>query len=224
MIGTLFISFEGGEGTGKTTNAKLLSDWMKKRNMDHVLTKEPGSPHIGECKDIREILLNPNNNLVASSELLLFLADRAQHVSKLIIPSLLNGKHVICDRFVFSTIAYQCARGISRDKVDRFIEFATNGTMPDLTFILDAPVDIGLRRAKEKSIYKDGDRIEKEGSEFHENVRNNFLKLAQSTTREHMAYVINAAPPKAIMEVHKEVVDIVSKKLWASELMGRNSE
>ena len=223
MSRPLFITFEGGEGTGKTTNAKLLSSWMEKRNIQHILTKEPGSPHIKECEEIREILLNPKNNLTMSTELFLFLADRSQHVNKLIKPSIQSGKHVICDRYIFSTIAYQCARGIGRDKIDKFIEFAIDNTMPDITFVLDAPIDVGLDRAKSKSIYKDGDRIEREDTNFHNDVRYRFLKLAESLSDQHLIYVINAEPPKTIDQVHKEIVDIVSKKLW-SNIVGEDYE
>jgi len=213
----LLITLEGGEGSGKTTQARLLFDWMQKRKIPCVLTKEPGSEHIEECVKIRELLLNPQNTLSSSSELLLFLADRAQHVNSLIKPSLEAGKHVICDRYADSTRVYQSVRGFSRDKIDTLLDFATGGLMPDVTFLLDIPVDIGLERAKAKSIYKDGDRMEKAGREFHEAVRFGFLKLAESVSEEHRFQVINSSPPKALEETHQEIVTLVSQKLWAEE-------
>lgn len=213
----LFFSFEGIDGSSKSTQVQLLSEWMTKRSIAHILTKEPGSNHIEECVKIRELLLNPKYDLANNAELLLFLADRAQHVTKLIKPALAEGKHVICDRYADSTRVYQCARGLSRSKVDMLIDFATDGLKPDLTFILDIPVEIGLKRARAKSAYKDGDRMESAGTKFHEDVRHGFLKLAESIT-EHRFRVINVAPPKTIEEIHKEIIEHVSKKFWIDEM------
>lgn len=213
----IFISFEGGEGGGKTTQVKLLSDWMTKRSIDHITTKEPGSNELQECIQIREVLLNPKNDLVPNAELLLFLADRAQHVDKLIKPSLSSGKHVICDRYSDSTRVYQSARGLNKAKIDVLIDFATGNLKPDLTFILDVPVEVGLKRAKAKSIYKDGDRMEKADSLFHQDVRYGFLKLGESISEQHRIKIINVSPPKSIMEIHQEIVKCVSEKLWLNE-------
>lgn len=210
----IFFTLEGGEGGGKTTQAKMLSEWMKERSIKHVLTKEPGSPEIPECVGFRELLLNPKHDLVPTSELMLFLADRAQHVEKLIRPSLENGIHVICDRYSDSTRVYQCARGLSRQKIDVLLDFATGGLIPDLTFVLDVPIEVGLDRAKAKSIYREGDRMEKAGDRFHEDVRYGFLKLAESISEQHRFRIVNAAPPRSIEDIHGEIIKYVSKKLW----------
>lgn len=223
MVKGLFISFEGGEGGGKTTQAKLLSEWMEKRGIPYILTKEPGTPYIEECKAIRELLLNPKNKLSDAAELLLFLADRAQHVGELILPSLTEGKHVICDRYADSTRVYQCARGFGRDKIDMLLEFATGGVMPNLTFILDVPVDVGLDRAKAKSIYKEGDRMENAGLKFHEDVRYGFLKLAESIAEQHRFHIVDAAPPKTVEQIHEEIVKEISKKIWVNGLMEKDN-
>jgi len=215
----LFISFEGIDGSSKTTQAELLSGWMGERAIGHVLTKEPGTPYIVECKVIRNLLLSPEYNLSDKSELFLFLADRSQHVHSLIRPSLDAGKHVICDRYSDSTRVYQCARGLSRDKVDILLDFATDGLLPDLTFVLDIPVDVGLARAKAKSIYKEGDRMEKAGTKFHEDVRYGFLKLAESIKEQHRFQIINAAPPKTIEQIHDEIVEHISKRIWITNVM-----
>ena len=220
MSKALFITLEGGEGVGKTTQATLLSKWMSDRGIKHKLTKEPGTSHIEECVKIRELLLNPVNSLVPTAELLLFLADRAQHVEGLIRPSLEAGEHVICDRYSDSTRVYQCARGLSRSKVDVLLDFTTSGLLPDLTFVLDVPVNIGLERAKAKSLYKGGDRMENAGLKFHEDVRYGFLKLAESIEEQHRFQIINAAPPKTIEETHEEIVKLISKKIWVSNIMG----
>lgn len=221
MSKAIFISFEGGEGAGKSVQSQLLAEWMEKRGVPCVLTKEPGTPYIEECKAIRELLLNPKNNLSDAAELLLFLADRAQHVSGLITPSLAAGKHVICDRYADSTRIYQNVRGFSRDKIDVLLEFATGGIMPDTTFILDVPVDVGLKRAKAKSIYKEGDRIENAGLSFHEDVRYGFLKLAESIAEQHRFYIIETEN-KTIEQIHEEIVNEVAKKIWVSKLMEDN--
>lgn len=213
----LFITLEGGEGGGKTTQVEKLSHWMSIRGIKHHTTKEPGSPHIFECPRIRELLLDPRNDLAPTSELLLFLADRAQHVDKFIKPALEEGIHVICDRYSDSTRVYQCARGLSRSKIDMLLDFATTGLDPDLTIILDVPVEVGLERAKARSIYKDGDRMEKAGLRFHEDVRNGFLKLAGGVSSDRFT-VIDASPPKTIDDIHKEVIKEVSKKLWTNNL------
>lgn len=218
----LFITFEGGEGSGKSTQVKKLCEWMKNRKIPYVCTKEPGSSFIRECVKIRSLLLDAENDIVPLSELFLFLADRAQHVDKLIRPELNKGNHVICDRYSDSTKIYQCARGLSRDKVDILIDFATSGLVPDITFVLDIPVDIGLKRAKAKSGGV-GDRMEQADIKFHEDVRHGFLKLAESIQEEQRFQVINVAPPKTIEEVHEEIVKHLSKKIWISEITGDNS-
>jgi len=210
----MFVTFEGGEGSGKSTQTQLLSDWMKKRNIPHVLTKEPGCPYIQECVKIRELLLDPKNELTTTAELLLFLSDRAQHVEMFIRKQLEKGVHVIGDRFSDSTRIYQCARGFSRSKIDMLLELATGGLTPDLTILLDVPTSIGLERAKAKSIFKDGDRMEQAGARFHEDVRHGFLKLAESLSERHRFVVIGTSPPKTIAETHEEIVKHISKKLW----------
>jgi dTMP kinase len=215
MTEALFITFEGGEGGGKSTQAKLLYDWMENRNIPCVLTKEPGTSYVEECVKIRELLLNPQYSLVPSAELLLFLADRAQHIEKFIKPNLEKGIHVICDRYSDSTRVYQSARGLSKRIIDQLLDFATGGLKPDLTFLLDVPVEVGLERARAKSIYKEGDRMEKAGEKFHNDVKYGFLKLAESIEDGARWRVINAAPPKTIEEIHNEVVQYISLGLWS---------
>jgi len=210
----MLISFEGIDGSGKSTQVQLLSNWMTKRAIKHIVTKEPGSPFINECVKIRNLLLDTESEIVPLSELFLFLADRAQHVEKLIKPELKKGNYIICDRFIDSTRAYQCARGLSKDKVDSLINFATTGLIPNITLLLDMPAEIGLERAKAKSIYKEGDRMENAGDQFHKDVRYGFLRLAESIEEQHRFQVIDASPPRTIEEIHSEIVDYVSKKIW----------
>lgn len=213
----LFITFEGGDGSGKTTQIQKLTEWMMSRGIKHVVTKEPGCPHLLECVKIRQLVLDPKNDIASRAELLLFLADRAQHVEKFIRPKLAEGVHVLCDRYSDSTRVYQGSRGLSRQKIDSLLEFTTDSLDPDLTFLLDVPVEVGLLRAREKSAYKGGDRMEQAGLQFHEDVRHGFLKLAENI-REKRFCVINAAPPKTVEQVHEEVTTEVSRRLWVNEV------
>lgn len=216
---SLFVSFEGMDGAGKTTQIELLSQWMTKLNIQHILTKEPGSPHLEECVKIRKLLLDPSNDLTPTSELMLFLADRAQHVANLIRPKLAAGLHVVCDRYIDSTRVYQgVSRGLGRTKLDPMLEFTTGGLMPDFTFVFDVPPEVGLERARAKGT-GGGDRIEREALEFHMRVRQGFLKLAESLSDQGRIILINAAPPKTIDQVHAEVVTHMSKRLWVTNVL-----
>lgn len=218
MSRPLFITFEGGEGAGKTTQIEMLSRWMSKLNIPHILTKEPGSPHLEECVKIRKLLLDPSNDLTPTSELMLFLADRAQHVAKLIRPKLEAGLHVICDRYVDSTRVYQgVSRGLGRTRLDPMLEFATGGIMPDATFVFDIPPETGLERARAKGA--GGDRIERESLDFHMCVRQGFLRLAENLSEQGRIILINAAPPKTVDAIHTEVVAHMSKRLWVDDVV-----
>lgn len=170
----LFISFEGVEGCGKTTQGKLLFKYLTGKGYKCVLTEEPGGTKLSQ--NIRDILLDKKNkNLSPIAELFLYIADRAQHTRELIIPELKMGKIVISDRFTDSTIAYQGGgRKIPLSTIKEMNRLATDGVMPNITILLDLPVKEGLARRKNK------DRIELEGIRFHENVRNEYLKLANS--------------------------------------------
>lgn len=210
----LFITFEGGEGSGKSTQVRMLSEWMEERNIPHIVTKEPGS-ELAECKKIREILLNPQNDVADAAELLLFLADRAQHVERMLKPALEEGKHVICDRYTDSTRVYQGIRKLGRTKLDPLLEFATRGLMPDVTFIIDVPVEVGLGRAKKVGEYQGGDRMERQADEFHQQVRQGFLKLSECLSEQGRMVLVDAAPPKTIEQIHREIASHVSGRLWS---------
>lgn len=223
MNGPLFVTFEGGEGAGKTTQIELLSQWMLKLNIPHVLTKEPGSPHLEECVKIRKLLLDPSSNLTPTSELMLFLADRAQHVANLIRPKLGAGTHVICDRYIDSTRVYQgVSRGLGRTRLDPMLDYATGGLVPDVTFVFDVPPEVGLQRARAKA--GGGDRIEREALDFHMRVRQGFLKLAESLSDQGRIILINAAPPKTVEAIHEEVIAHMSKRLWVDGVTETETE
>ncbi len=175
----LFVVFEGGEGSGKTTQAKLLIEALEKDGRQVFLTKEPGGDE-GICRDIRTLLLNPaySGKMSAWAELLLFEADRAQHVEKVILPALEEGKVVISDRYEAATYAYQCAgRGVcsSGQYVD-LNDRVTGGLKPDFTFWIDVNPELGLKRNVDA---KKRDRFEMEDISFHHKVRKGYQDYSQ---------------------------------------------
>ena len=168
----MFISFEGIEGSGKSSLIKNLKNYYKNHALDVFFTKEPGGTELGE--KIREILLDPTSKIDPSSELFLLMADRVHHVKNKINPNLNENKIVFCDRYIDSTIAYQ---GGGRDLDDKDIEGMIKMLklpIPDLTILLDVPVEMGLMRAKERS---ELDRFEKEDIDFHKKIRQSYLNL-----------------------------------------------
>lgn len=166
-----FVAFEGGEGSGKSTQARRIADAR-----GALLTRQPGGTEIGAS--IRELLLSPDTaGLSDRAEALLMAADRAQHVDEMIRPALLAGRDVICDRYVSSSLAYQGAgRSLGIEPVLGLSEFAVDDVWPDLNVLLDVPVDVGLARI-------DGppDRLEQQGDGFHDRVRQTFLDLAAAS-------------------------------------------
>ena len=171
-----FITFEGVEGCGKSTQIELLRAQLEAEGRTVLVTREPGGPPIAES--IRELLLNPGHDAMAPmAELLLYEAARAQHVAERIRPALDAGHIVLCDRFYDSTTAYQGAgRALPREIVEGLHELATGGLRPELTLLLDLSAETGLARARKRGR---SDRIEQEAIDFHERVRAAFLELAQ---------------------------------------------
>jgi len=168
-----FITFEGIEGCGKTTQIDLLASWLKERGHIVCVTHEPGATPLG--KVIRKLLLSPPFSPTPEAELLLYLTDRAEHIEKVICPGLKENKIVLCDRYHDSTVAYQgYGRGLELAWVNNLFK-QLKCPKPDLTFLLDCPVEVGLRRLKHRAL----DRIEGEKKAFHQRVREGFLSLAQ---------------------------------------------
>jgi dTMP kinase len=186
----LFITFEGGEGGGKSTQIEKLKNVLELQSFDVITTREPGGTPIAER--IRDTLLDPENkSITPMAELLLYQAARAQHVEELIIPALEKGSIVLCDRFADSTAAYQGAgRKLSPHALTILHDLATGGLSPDVTFLLDLPPETGLARANQEGT---ADRIEQESLDFHLRVREAFLNLARNNPDR--IHVLDALQP-----------------------------
>jgi dTMP kinase len=182
----LFITFEGGEGCGKSTQIAALRARLEAMGKTVVQTREPGGTTLGES--VRNLLQydDAGQGMSPEAELLLFAASRAQHVRELIVPAIAEGQIVLCDRFLDSTTVYQgVARAVDSKKVDTINQFAIGGTNPDLTILIDLPPEIGLARVHARS---DGqlDRMEKEAIEFFQAVRQGYLDLAKSEPKRFL--------------------------------------
>ncbi|MBS4462748.1 dTMP kinase [Aerococcaceae bacterium zg-B36] len=179
-----FITFEGPEGAGKTTVIQLLVKELKEKGYhDIVVTREPGGSQIAE--QIRTVILDSNNTLMDKrTEALLFAAARRQHLVEVVLPALEQGKVVLCDRFIDSSLAYQgLARDIEIEKIWEINQFAIEGTLPDLTLLIDVPAEIGLKRIHNARKDEKFDRLDQEALEFHQQVREAFLLLANEHAR-----------------------------------------
>ena len=199
----LFITFEGADGCGKTTQINLLNEYLTKKNYNTVVTLEPGGCDIG--KNLRQILLHHKGFVSNTAELFLYLADRAQHIEEIVIKNIQEGNIVLCDRCIDSTVAYQgYARGGDIERINLLNEIATGGVKPDITFILDIDSEIAQQR-----LGSEKDRLEKEGLEFHKKVRFGYLELAKKYPER--IKVINSNMP--IEEVFLEVKKYIDKLL-----------
>lgn len=199
----MFITIEGGDGSGKSTQIDLLMQHFDQKGFDVVLTREPGGTPISE--KIRELILDKNNMEMADmTEALLYAASRAQHVQEFIIPNVKAGKVVICDRYVDSSVVYQGhARGLGIDAVETINGYATTGLVPDLTILLDLPPEVGLRRKKQQQAL---DRLELASDDFHTNVAEGYRILAKRHP-ERILSVDGTKPIEAIHDIIKRAID-----------------
>jgi dTMP kinase len=211
----MFITLEGIEGSGKTSQIKYIAEFLETKGHNCVVTREPGGTAIGE--KIRAILLNPDNSDMAPhTELLLYLADRVQHVHALIKPSLEAGKTVICDRFMDATLVYQgCARGVDVGFILDLQRMVLGSLLPDITLLLDLSPEQGLSRAwrqvREGGRTGSETRFEKETLSFHETIRSGYLDLARM--EKDRFRIIDAAPPEK--QVRKDIMEVISKEIQA---------
>ncbi|MBF0491262.1 MAG: dTMP kinase [Deltaproteobacteria bacterium] len=203
----LFITFEGIEGCGKSTQIDLLAGHFLKNKIPFIKTREPGGTLLGE--KIRPLLLDRHSNPVPMAELLLYSADRAQHCAEKILPALKEGKMVLCDRFIDSTLAYQHGgRKIDLDLIEQLIHISTNGLRPHLTLLFDCPVELGLGRAKGRNQKENDvqDRFENLDLSFHQAVRDEYLRLAKKDTKRFC--VLDAS--LSIAEIFERVLKAVN--------------
>jgi dTMP kinase len=202
-----FITLEGPDGSGKTTQARLLTEWLREQGYDVVLTREPGGTDIGD--QIRAVLHDPHNTAMdARAEILLYSASRAQHVAQLIRPALAAGKIVISDRYAASTLAYQGhGRELDLETLQTITNFATGGLTPDLTLYLDIAPRTGLQRRQLSG--EEWNRMDAEALGFHQRARAGYLKLAQMEPDRWL--IVDADRP--VEEVQTEIRSLVQAEL-----------
>lgn len=205
-----FITFEGVEGSGKTTQIRLAGEFLRERGLPVVTTQEPGGTPLGDR--IRELLLNRGGfEISGEAEVFLFAAARAQHTGAVILPALEAGKIVLCDRFSDATIAYQAyGRGLPLEPVREICRFASRGLVPHLTILFDLPVEAGLERAFRRIAGREGnlreDRFEREHLDFHRRIREGYLAIARQEPGR--LKVIDAS--RGIESTRREVQSVLS--------------
>ena len=200
-----FITLEGPDGSGKSTQSLLLARYLKRQGRKVVRTREPGGTSIAEA--LRRIILNPKNRISKVTEVLLYEAGRAQHTSELILPALGEGKTVVCERYTDATLAYQgYGRKLDIRMVKELNRIASSGLKPDLTLLLDLDVREGLKRVRKISGGR-MDRMERESIRFHERVRKGYLEIASRESGRVKLIRVKETPEKT----HLEVVKIVEK-------------
>lgn len=210
MLEGVFITLEGPDGAGKSTIIKLIGDYLKDKGIEFIMTREPGGTIIGE--KIRDIILdNENIDMGPETEALLYAASRGQHIHEKISPALKEGKIVLCDRFVLSSLAYQgVGRNLGIKEVKSINDFAIQGIEPDLVLFFHIDAEVSLER-KTKNL--EGDRLEKEGKEFHNKVYNGYMELLNMYPKN--IKIIDAT--KSIEEVLEQSIGEIEKLLISKE-------
>jgi dTMP kinase len=205
-----FITFEGIDASGKSTQARLLFSRLQKDKIPVLLTREPGGFQVDISEEIRKIILNPSRfPMDEKTELLLFMASRSQHVSQCIVPALGEGTHVLCDRFADATLAYQgYGRMVDPDRIHWLNRYACGSVWPDYTFLLDITVEeFCSRKKKENTKY---DRIESAGEEFEGKVRNGYLSLAQKEPERFIMLDGTRSPEELHREIYEKTIVLLS--------------
>lgn len=200
-----FITLDGIDGSGKTTQLNVIRDWFAARQLPVLFTREPGGTPLGE--QLRELLLNPDSRVSLHTEVLLMFAARRQHLEDVILPALKAGTHVVSDRFTDASFAYQGGgRGLAFDEIAQLEQWVQGSLRPDLTIILDVPLEVSMSRIEGS---RDKDRFEREGSAFFERVRATYLQRAAATPERYT--VINSNRDKADV---KADIDAVLNRLF----------
>jgi dTMP kinase len=208
MTKGLFITFEGIEGSGKSTQCKLLQNHLNDLGIETVLSFEPGGTKIGQ--KLRAIILDDKSkNITPETELLLYMADRSHHLHSLIKPTLAEGKFVILDRYHDSSVAYQqYGRGVKKEVLDFLFHKVIKGLTPDITFLIDISVETSMNRILKREIENKGatNRFEREKKDFHKRIRQGFLEIA---SREKRFFVVDGE--KEVQEVFKQITKYLDK-------------
>lgn len=204
-MGGVFITFEGIDGSGKSTQLRMLASHLRMRGLEVVTTREPGGTPLGDR--LRAALLDIQEQVDPLAELLVFAADRAQHVRTLLRPALASGHVVLSDRYADATVAYQGAgRGFSPEIISQVVGLATEGLKPDLTLIFDLPVAAGLARSRRRADHeRESDRLDAEDADFHTRVRKAYLQIAAAEPER--VRVIDASGP--VDETHARMMEVV---------------
>ena len=208
----LFITIEGIEGAGKSTNAQLVVEYLKNLGLSVVHTREPGGTAVAE--KIRKIFLDKtiSESITNQAELLLLFAARSQHLENLIIPALNSGQSVVCERFTDASFAYQGGgRGVDMQNIAFLENFVQKDLRPDLVLLFDVEVIVGLERIKKR---KSIDRIEQEKIEFFDRVREVYLKLARANPKKY--FIVDAN--KDLISIKQQIIEILNKYLYANKL------
>ena len=201
------ITFEGGEGCGKSSQIKLFTKFLEEEKIDFILSREPGGTNIGE--DIRNLLLHSKNEIDSKTEFLLFSSGRADHIKNVVKPALEAGKVVVLDRYYDSSFAYQGYAGnLNLVDIKLITDFAIDGCVPDLTILLDISYEDGFARKAKDDNLKNLDRIESKGKEYHDKVRRGYLELARK--EPNRIKIVDATKNKE--EIFKEIVDLFFEK------------
>lgn len=200
----LFITFEGADGCGKTTQIELLKEYLDKKNIENILTREPGGSDLGV--HLRKILLHYENPVSNVAETFLYLADRAQHIEYKIKPALEEGKVVLCDRHTDSTLAYQgYGREQNLDEIKHLNKIATQGLIPDLTIVFDVETEVAQKRLSTEK-----DRLEAEGMEFHRKLRKGYLDIAENEPERVKIVNANQSIERVFQDTLKVVEEILN--------------
>jgi len=199
-----FITFEGADGCGKTTQIQLIKEYLDKKNIENILTREPGGSDLGI--HLRKILLHYENPVSNVAETFLYLADRAQHIEYKIKPALKEGKVVLCDRHTDSTIAYQgYGRNQSIDEIKHLNSIATQGLVPHLTIVFDVETEIAQKRLKGEK-----DRLEAEGIEFHKKLRKGYLDIAKNDPKRVKIIDANQSIEEVFTDTKKVIEELLN--------------
>lgn len=207
MMKAKFITLDGIDGAGKTTQLNVIKEWFSQNQLPVVFTREPGSTPIGE--QLRDLALNPKSSLSPKAETLLMFTSRQQHLDDVVYPNLAQNVHVVCDRFTDSTFAYQGGgRGVPHEKIAEIERWVQGDLQPDLTIILDVPLEVALERIERS---REKDRFEQEGSGFYAAVRDVYLQRAASNPQRYV--VINSNRDKEIVkqEIHAVLNQLFGK-------------